>query len=588
MTENSGSRFREGKWVFEGASVADLAALALLTAIALAFAWPGFSVGWSIGDEMNTALVAHKYSPADYFFDPRIYRLHNHAALTPWAIFSYELDLQIASFWLGERDPQAWVTRLHQGLSGALLLGVTYFFLRGWLLPSLALVTTAIFSLSWPAVDAYTATTSRHYVEGGIFAVLSLMAYFHAGRMPGGSVVALRVLSAFLFLLALTAKEIFAPLPVFLFLIERGGLGERMRKLWAHGVVVVFYIAWRYLMLGVLVGGYETPGRGLVPSMLFFEAFRLLEELPGGLYAWKPAGAVFLAACLGVAGMGLLRRRWKLRHALALAICLIGPILPLVSLIEGFGPRTIGRYFLVFSWSLSVVMGLSLAVKFRPKTAIALGSAVLLVTVASVPATQEALQSRFDWLRHRSDSCGRFFWNAGPSAVFVVQGDVFLKYFFTLMGHFKRDLDPDRAPQVVTVPSLFPEDLETGLLFVAGDGPRPCYRSGTRARRELAAARSLNRVDPEWTPGITWEDDGFVMDPAPTPPGAMVLHLLRGPDNAARVGIATPRVGQLRQKIWMHDIGQPAQLILATVAPNGGRTFSQPVDVPARFWDVQR
>ena len=136
------------------------------------------------------------------------------------ALLSHAGDIWLWGFFR-ETFGLSLIVRMHEMVSAALLANATYLVARLRLSRSTAGVVVVLFALSWPLMDAAVSLPSRHYVEGAFFAALSL--FFHA-KVRDGAEAPLRgglLLSAFFYLLSVTAKEVFVPLPVFLFLVGR-------------------------------------------------------------------------------------------------------------------------------------------------------------------------------------------------------------------------------------------------------------------------------------------------------------------------------------------------------------------------------
>src|SRR6185369_3703468 len=142
---------------------------------------------------------------------------------------------------------------VHQLVAFALIPVMLYFFLRLWLTRawSFAAALTAI--LGPPMIEIVQQLMLRHYVEGISIAfgaaILAIIGFRRDDRR-------FTLASALLYMLAMSAKEVFVPLPFVLAFIPERDWRLRLRHLIPHGVMLVAYTIWRFVMLGQGVRTY--------------------------------------------------------------------------------------------------------------------------------------------------------------------------------------------------------------------------------------------------------------------------------------------------------------------------------------------
>jgi len=119
-------------------------------------------------EELQPLRQAYEHHPWEYFFVPKVWRELQTAFLTPWFTFSLSLDLRLFGL-----EPRGYY--LHQLLSLWLVSVTLYFLLRLWLPRLYALTGTLLFLVSAPAAAAAEMLMVRHYVEGTLLALLSLL-----------------------------------------------------------------------------------------------------------------------------------------------------------------------------------------------------------------------------------------------------------------------------------------------------------------------------------------------------------------------------------------------------------------------------
>jgi hypothetical protein len=168
----------------------------------------------------------------------------------------------------------------------------------------------------------------RHYVEGFVFAAVSVLLYVQSLRRNS---VALMIAAACAYLLAAFAKEIYVPLPFALLALPEATLPRRVRAAIPQAVALLVYLALRRLALGTFGGGY---GWALEASDLPELASRMPRELAKRLFV-SPFVAVLLTAIVIVAIVCLAqRRKFAPLTIAALATLALAPVIPVMKAFE--------------------------------------------------------------------------------------------------------------------------------------------------------------------------------------------------------------------------------------------------------------
>ena len=218
------------------------------------------SLQWPFGIVDSPIVLAHaiKYSPLEYFTAPFKYQFLTLNNLTPWVTLSWEFDYHFFGV-------DAIGYRFHHLFSGAVLLILIYVTLYR---VSGSLFNAGIFAFAFstlPATfDILDDLINRHYLEGMIFCLLSLLCAHQHGRSSRFIWLAL---SVFFYGLSVTTKEVYIPLPGILFFVFFGTIGRRIVLIFPYAFVLSLYILWRIYMLEG-VGGYNSPTslREMIPS----------------------------------------------------------------------------------------------------------------------------------------------------------------------------------------------------------------------------------------------------------------------------------------------------------------------------------
>lgn len=406
----------------------DLWALGLLY-LAIALLFHDLPGGFWHGDD--TAILIHALDAPGLsaFLEPEVWRKLSPSNLTPWLSFSFKVDL-----WLGGPDPRTFY--LHQLVSLGLLVTGAYGLGRLWMPAAWSLFFTLLFLAGAPTDAVVGALMTRHYLEGLLFAVLSVITFVLAERrqLPGGL-----ILSGLFYALATTAKEVYVPIPLILLLMPTARpVRQRLAALIPFGVIGGLYILWRRYMLGDLIGGYTPTESGtlLQPLLDALGVFSGFPALLLGPYWALPTGA--LAAVLAFV---LVQRPRALPLALALLLGVLGPMLPLTRFPGISGPDRY-LFLLWFCLCLCVALACMHAVRALPLggpgkalTALVLALTALLPSAATGHALAESRKKG----SASFDVQGRFINSASEAVAFIPSQEILGSYwFFTSLCELKQ------------------------------------------------------------------------------------------------------------------------------------------------------
>ena len=288
----------------------------------------GATGGWWLSDDPQVLLHAMTETPATVLFSPPAWRYLSTSSFTPLVTISFDLDLALAGL-----SPRFFY--LHQIGAIALAAVLLFFLLKDRERTLAAWTGAAIFIASPATVLAARGLMVRHYVEGLVFALIALLLWRAVHRAEDVRFRGLlSSLAAVAYLLAMLAKEFYAPLPLIMIWQARAA-GASWRMLMTHLLPSAFsaalYIVWRTWMLGS-GGGYgespEVSEMAMLPVTLWTAMTgRESAFLSAGIAA---AGAVALAAAF--------RHRTRSTAGFLLAAGVF-VFLPLAALAASFEPR---------------------------------------------------------------------------------------------------------------------------------------------------------------------------------------------------------------------------------------------------------
>ena len=351
---------------------------------------------WWTFDDLFLLHVLHGRSPWEFFFSPGLWRGLPFRMFLPELLASYDLDRAIAG-----AQPRAFY--VHELLACGAAAVALFAVLRRWFGTELSGAGALLFVLGAPFVTWTQQIMHRHYVEGFVFAAVSVWLFVGAVRRgrPGAAIA-----SAAFYLLAMLSKEVYIPLGGMLALLPEGSARARFRRLLPHAAAAAVYFAWRYAMIGTLLGGYGWAIRPEeLPEAVGTLPGRVVASLLPGSRGWNVV--LFAAITLGAAAH-FRRAPRALAAILGSAVLMILPAVPV--------SRAAGVRFAAMPWALAAAVFVSGCSRLRETSARGRIAALLLVGIAAASAfganrARWSLQWREVW---QMSAEGRFFLSMAP------------------------------------------------------------------------------------------------------------------------------------------------------------------------------
>jgi len=212
---------------------------------------------WFFSDDLHWISVSATHTLREMFFVPE--RGRSLASnFTPMLGASFKID------WiLFKMNPAGY--SIHSLLSLGAALAAFYFFLRLYVQRNAALFGVLFFLLSPITLTVTSWFSTRHYIEGLFWALLSLSFFAVAERKDKISVPA-----AACYLISALNKEVYVVLPAVAFLVSSGNFSRRLKHTLPLWLCLALYAVWRVWIMGGL-GGYPSNQHlslGVVPYLL--------------------------------------------------------------------------------------------------------------------------------------------------------------------------------------------------------------------------------------------------------------------------------------------------------------------------------
>lgn len=257
----------------------------------------------------------------EIFFVPERYRAMA-SNFTPMLGLSFKIDWNIFGL-----NPVGY--SIHSLLSLSAATVALYFFLRLYMPIDRALVGITLFLLNPITLSITNWYSTRHYIEGLFWALLSLHCFVRAekaGKIP--------FLSGIFYLLASLNKEVYVVLPAVAFIISKQNILVKLKHTIPLWVGLIIYTLWRIWIMGG-IGGYpgNQPFSISVLPELFIKTISFFSlNWFGSLYAvmYVIFALVFISS-------------FKHPKVLAIFLVLLIPILPVSSIFDAH--HYTGRYF---------------------------------------------------------------------------------------------------------------------------------------------------------------------------------------------------------------------------------------------------
>lgn len=349
---------------------------------------------WWTSDDLAVLHMVSTRSASAFFFSPE--SLFNKMFM-PLFFVSYAADLVLFGW-----SPRGFYA--HHLVAFSAAAAAVYAALRSWLPPRFAWAGAGLFVLGIPSASWIVELPCRHYIEGLIWAALS--AWFFTRALRARSPALPAGLSALFYFLSMLEKEVYVPLLFLLLVLPESAFETRFRRLRPHLVALYLYLAWRWVMLGTLAGGYGWAVRPREwPGLIL----RLPVRLAATLFGRPTVPAFLLLACLFAGVALLLRRRPACLGLLSVAaILVVAPIVPVA--------KAVGERFGTLLWLLVTV---AFVFGCRELSSGSLRAAPAAMTLLLLAIAAAAIANRVEWRRlcakgERMSTEGRAFLSLRP------------------------------------------------------------------------------------------------------------------------------------------------------------------------------
>jgi hypothetical protein len=278
---------------------------------------------WWIFDDTFLLHIVSEHRLLDYFTDGSLWLSMPQQLFTPLLTASYHEELAL----FGLNPVPFHIVHLLELAAIAIALA---FALRLWMSRAAAASASFLFLVGTPAAVMAAQLMLMHYIESVILSIVAAALFARAMRserkLPA-------VASALFYLLAMLAKEIAVPLLLVLLILPERDLRARLRAVWPHGLSLIIYFAWRYAILGKLVGGYVwTFGPSEVPLLLVRTIGRIAGTFAGPRLA---IGIPFVILIL----LGMLLRLRSRASVVAIIVAFAAAIGPIIPVAMDYGQR---------------------------------------------------------------------------------------------------------------------------------------------------------------------------------------------------------------------------------------------------------
>ena len=421
-----------------------LATAAFLLVLAVLLNMGVLSAGWR-WDDPSILLHAHQFSIVQDVLDPAVWQQFSPANLTPLLILSLEIDLILAGL-------SPWFFYLHQLMLLAAAAFLLFVLLRLWCDTPFAIVGAILFLSGLPVMTVAEQLMTRHYAEGLVLALISIYGFVRYLRTGSVLFWGLAIVS---YALAVTAKEVYVPLPALLLCLPESTWRKRLRASAPFFAVLAVYALWRSWMLPSVTGGYVDSASYFsvafinqvmatylsFPRLLSGSVWPLFVALYLGLlgfYVWKKRAAV-VTADSGVAAV------WPLFSVLVAALVLA----PLAPLVQSPGIVQADRYLFALWAALSFSMAFY-AGRYADRQSSrwslpALGVLVVICLLHALPERQAMAA-----VGRAFDVQGEFIWQQDDAVAYQPSAEVLpVLWFVNGLADLKSGISNATSPVVV-------------------------------------------------------------------------------------------------------------------------------------------
>jgi|GEM_PF-5961584 len=285
--------------------------------------------------------------------------------------------------------------------------------------PVWALLSTIVFLAGAPIYHVTNQLTVGHYLVGlvaALFCYYSFVLAYQSNSLFRKFL--LMGLSSFLYFFAMICKEVYATLPLVLFVISNGSWSTRIGRMLPYAIAALSYLAIRYQVLGGL-GGYSSVT--LNESLLLLSGFKSIPKL---LFGWAGLGWMLTLFLIIMIYRPL---KTRVQNSFVFAGVLLALLLPLIPLLKFPGISQPDRYLLAIWTCVAIVTGVCIEREKSRKVA------ALFITMMIFSTANGTYQSYKKWK------------NIYPA--------------FDHLARFLRTVPSTPShPQIVLLPKLFDEE----------------------------------------------------------------------------------------------------------------------------------
>jgi len=394
-------------WLYDFAVVLCLAALDLVLYHKVLRLW------WTY-DDVNNLRTVFDYTLTDPYFN---------AAVWPQQLFT---PLMVTAFSAGLKLFALNVFRWYvaQLAIVCVMTAIVFGTLRLFLSRGPAASASFVFAAAVPLCSVVMQLSTVHYLIAITLGALATACYACAIRHSKPFFAAA---SAVLYLIAMLAKEIAVPLPLFLIALPVGRLRMRVRYASTHLVASACYFLWRHAVIGTFLGAYSWAIELSEWPHLILNFPRRVLSAEAGANFW--AGGFLIAVMLCVILIAGLRSRSAQALIVTSIVATIGPLLPLA--------KEINRRHVLLAWLAVAIAFAASAWTLRNKRL----RALLLVAIPLVTIVVNRAEWRYEFPRRlRMSDEARFFFSMPPNGLLrnpLVPPPVMLELRW-LIGHLQR------------------------------------------------------------------------------------------------------------------------------------------------------
>lgn len=345
---------------------------------------------WWTYDDANILRTMFDYRFIDPFVNVHVWPQQ---LFTPLLFVAFDAQWKLFAF-----EPGRWYAM--QLAIACMTTLLVYAAVRQFLDTKYAISAVAVFAAGPPLCSVITQISTVHYYLAISFCALAAVAYVVALRKSSGLALAL---SVGCYLLAMLAKEVAIPLPLFLVALPLRDQRTRFRFLIGHGAAAIVYFAWRYAILGTFLGAYGWKiDAGEWPRLLALLPWRIAQGAAG---TGAAIGLTLVAIMTLTIIAGVRNRRTA---ALLIAAILVAgvPILPLA--------KEVNRRYVVVPWLAWSIAFAAAATRRNGRVAAAL---LIAAPILAIAANRQEWRHEFPLRRRMSDEARFFFYDMPPNAL---------------------------------------------------------------------------------------------------------------------------------------------------------------------------